>query len=914
MAAGGGIELGILGPLAAWRDGVELPLGGSKQRAVLALLALERGRTVSTDALIEALWPEQPPGRPHTAIQGYVSHLRKVLGPESISTDANGYRLDLGADALDAAEFEHRLAGASGPDPRRRASELAAALALWRGSALAEFTYDSWAQAEIGRLAELRLAAIEARVDADLECGRTAELVGELEGLVQEHPTRERLRRQLMLALYRAGRQADALDAYAAARTALVEELGIDPGPELQDLQRAILKQDESLAAPALVAAPTVRLPMSPTPFLGREPERARLLRLLGGDGERLVTITGPGGMGKTRLAIRAAADLADFFAGGVWFVELASLREPEHVVPAIAATLDASGDLAVRIGDQRLLLVLDNFEQVLGAALPVSGLLDACPGVSLLVTSRERLHLADEVEVSLPPLEPSDAADLFAERAGRLGVELDPDAGEIGELCARLDGLPLAIELAAARTKLFAPADLLARLGDRLDLLGAGPQDVPARHRTLPATIEWSYELLAESERDLFEGLAVFAGSFDIADVEAVVPCELETLGALVDKNLVVRRSDGPGRFGLLATVRAFAFDRLQARADKDQIHRRHAERTLAVVADADDRSDGPEHVAAFSEIARRQDDIRGALDWAEAAGEDDLLLGLGSATGWFWYVRGHFSEGKTRLATALASGCEDTHLRARACMRAGLIADALLELDSAQALFEEALAIRRRQGDRRGEHGALGNIGNLALQSGDYANARRAHEQALSIAREIGDQACVASSLHNIALVDLVEDDPESAARLLEETVVLTRSLGNEHLLALAYGNLGAALVDLGEIQRGARLLADSVRILRELDVLDVMAPTLEDLGALAVASGDALGAARRLGAAAAVRVALGTPIGSSDADRAARTERRSRGELGDELFDRAWAEGRALSLEQALEFAERGTLVGV
>ena len=248
------IQLGLLGPLVAWRDGVALPLGGSKQRAVLTLMTLERGRTVTTDTLIEALWAGQAPGRPQTAIQGYVSQLRKTLGPETIATEANGYRLDLTPEQLDSSEFERRLAASPKLAPSERAAELIATLALWRGPALADFAYETWAQSEIARLDELRLAAIEARLDAELECGRAAELVGELEALVREQPLRERLRGQLMLALYRAGRQAEALDAYAAARTALVDELGIDPGPELQALHHSILNQDEALAAASRVA------------------------------------------------------------------------------------------------------------------------------------------------------------------------------------------------------------------------------------------------------------------------------------------------------------------------------------------------------------------------------------------------------------------------------------------------------------------------------------------------------------------------------------------------------------------------------------------------------------------------------------------------------------------------------------
>ncbi len=795
-----------------------------------------------------------------------------------------------------------------------RAAELAAALELWRGPALADFAYESWAQSEIARLEELRLVAVEARLDADLECGRDAELVGELETLVREQPLRERARGQLMLALYRSGRQAEALDAYAAARAALVDELGIDPGPELQALHHSILNQDEELAATAPVA-PTVRLPVPPTPLLGREEDRDRLVGLLSSEGVRLVTVTGPGGMGKTRLAIQAAADLAGAFPDGVWFVELAALREPEHVLPAIAATIGATGNPAEHVGAQRLLLVLDNFEQVIGAAPSLSPLLSRCPNLAVLTTSRERLHLAGEVELALEPLDPDAAAALFAERAGRLGVEIDSDADAVAELCARLDGLPLAIELAAARTKLFAPEDLLMRLGSRLDLLGSGPQDAPERHRTLTATIDWSHALLSEAERDLFEGLGVFAGSFDLADVEAVLPGDLETLAALVDKSLLVRRRGGRGSFAMLATVREFALVRLEARPDVDAIRRRHAEHILAAVTVADEAGAGPGEAAGLAEIARRHDDVRAVLDWTDAAREGELALRLVTATGWFWYVRGHLAEGRARLETALSHATAgDPAVRAVALMRVGSIADAQVDVPAAERFYREALEIRLRLGDRPGTFGPLNNLGNLALQSGDYAAARRAHEQGLALARELDEADPIASALHNLALVHLVEDDAAGALPLLEESLVFAEALGTAYGLANVHGNLGAALVDLGELGRAAAHLAESVRRLRELDATESLPPTIEDQAALAFATGAAETAARLLGAAMAVRDSVGSGFGQSDADRAARTAAKARTALGDEGFSSAFEEGRRLTLAEAVDFAEREATAAV
>ena len=904
MAAGGGIHLGLLGPLAAWRDGAALPLGGSKQRAVLGVLAVERGRSVSTDALIEALWPEKPPGRPQTAIQGYVSHLRKVLGAESIVTEASGYRLDTSNAGLDSADFERRLARAPELEPPVRAAELAAALSLWRGPPLAEFTYDAWAQPEIARLEELRVVALEARLDADLACGRGAELVAELETLVREQPLRERLRGQLMLALYRAGRQADALEAYAATRAALREELGLDPGPELQALQRSILNQQ---VEPVQQPHPAAELrPASPAP-LGRELDLLELGALLTELGARLVTVTGPGGIGKTTLAFSAAMALGEVFADGAIVVELASIRDSDHVPATIASALGGS-DATDAIGDRSLLLVLDNLEQVLGAAATVADLLVRCPRLAILATSRERLHLRDEHEYPLQPLGDEAAAILFSQRAATLGQRVAPDAAGVAELCRRLDGLPLAIELAAARTKLFSPVELLNRLE-----FGAGPVDAPERHRTLDATIEWSLDLLDHAERDLFEGLAVFAGPFDVDDVEAVLPGDVAALAALVDKSLVARRPGERGRLALLATVRHVVHERFARRADAKEIRRRHAVRILAEVEREDELLTGPDEARALAEIARRQDDLRAALAFANESGDGELGLRLVAAAGWFWYVRGHLSEGSEWLERALElADPEPTALRATACMRAGAIADALVDVSLAERRYGEALDIRRALGDGPGSYGALNNLGNLALQSGDYAQARSAHEASLALARDLGDTGAIASALHNLALVHLVEDDAPSALPLLEESLDHAEALGSAYGLGNVHANLGAALVALGDLDEGERHLGESVRILRELDATKSLGPTVEELAALALARGDCDEAARRLGAAAAIRAAIGSGNGRADADRAARTEARAKVALGDDGFARAFAAGRALSLDDVYELVDGTTPV--
>ena len=908
MTADERIRIGLLGPLTAHRGEATLLLGGSKQRAVLALLALERGRSVPTDTLIDALWVKDPPGRPQTAIQGYVSQLRKALGQDAIVTDLSGYRLGYPAAVLDSVEFEDLLSVAERLLPAAKAAKLAEALGLWRGPVLADFSYESWAQAEIARLEDLRLAALESRLDAELECGRAGELVGELEALVQGHPLRERLRGQLMLALYRAGRQADALEAYTAARSALVDELGIDPGPELQELHRSILNQDAALAAEAPVV-PTIRLPLPATPLVGRDEEMAGLMLALAKDGVRLVTVTGPGGIGKTRLAIEAAANLAPAFPDGVWFVELAALREPVHVLPAIAAILDADGDLVTHIGASQMLLVLDNFEQVLEGAVALAEVCSRCPNVRVLATSRERLHLSGEVEVVLQPLEPGHAAALFAERAGRLGIEVDPEAEEVGELCKRLDGLPLAIELAAARARLFTPRELLERLGNQLELLSAGPLDAPKRHRTLAATIEWSYALLNDGERELFEGLAVFAGPFDLADVEAVLPTDLETLAGLVDKSLLVRRSEEIRRFGLLATVREFASAHLEERAGADAIRRRHAEHVLTEVRHADDLVMTPRETAALAEIARRHDDIRAALDWAENVEDHELALELATVTGWFWYIRDHLAEGSARLGRALnRSEPTQSKLRARALNRAGLIADGLGNFSAANQFYRQALAIHRHLGNRQGEFDSLTNLSALSCESGDYVTAGELMNEAVVLARGMGVESDVATALGNLAYLRLLEQDADGALPLLEESVTHWEAVGNTHELGVAHGNLGAALVSLRQYPRAARALAESIAHQRVLGAMEMLPSTIESLAALAVATGDPITAAQRLGAAVAIRTGAGRGVRGDEQRWVADTESGAREALGDNAFEQAFDAGRRLPLADAFEFAER------
>ena len=636
------MDFRILGPLEV---GGEPFRGGPKPRALLVSLLVARGSPVSHERLVDAVWGERVPASAAQALQVYVSGLRRA--GLQIERVGSGYRLAV--DRLDASEFdelvalagEHRAAG-------RHEQALAAldeALALWRGSALAGV--EDGAQLERDRLEELRVMALEDRADSALALGRIPDLA-QLGQLANEHPLRERLRGLVILGLYRAGRQAEALAAYNEIRQAL-DELGLEPGAELRALQGAVLRQDPTLAVEPESLRERRHLPAPATSFIGRRQEVDAVAELLRGDG-RLVTLSGPGGAGKTRVAVQAAHELAGDFADGVWFVGLAALVDPALVRPAIAQALAvAEESLDDGLRGRELLLVLDNFEQLLDAAPLVGELLQAAPRLRVLTTSRARLRVYGEYELEIPPLPAADAEALFAGRAAAAGRGLPQTL--VSEICRRLDGLPLAIELVAARTTELTPAELMSSLDDGLELASHGARDLPERQRTLRAAIGWSHALLGEEEQRLFASLGVFAGGFTREAVDAVcVPSE--QLAELVEASLVRRGDDG--RYRMLQTIRDYAVERLVESGEAEQVMRSHADYYRRV---------GEELVAAlpaeveeaYATFDREHDNFRAALAFAGGSGATELRFRLAAAVSQFWLVRGHLSEGRVWLAETL-------------------------------------------------------------------------------------------------------------------------------------------------------------------------------------------------------------------------------------------------------------------
>ena len=584
----------VLGPLAVEHEGGSLPLGGHKQRALLALLLLHANRVVSRDVLVDGLWAGEPPRSALHSLEVYVSRLRKLVG-ERLRTRPAGYVLEVEPDELDARCFEDELARGRAVlragEPTTAAEILREALALWRGRPFEDVAYEQFVQVEAARLDELRLACLEERIEADLARGEHAGLVAEVEALVSRYPLRERVHEQLMLALYRSGRQAEALRVYRDARRRLVE-IGVEPSQALRRLEQAILQQDALLEAPR-ASSPRPRAPEPPAiEFVGRTADIAAASDLIARDEVRLLTLTGPGGVGKTRLALEIARVCADDFDAGVIFVSLAAAADADLVPTVIAEALGIRelnkrllpAQLGEYVGQRTLLVVLDNFEHVLAAAAFVSALAAASDRVKVLVTSRAALRVSGEHELEVRPLPQEDAVRLFNLRAQAVLSDFEA-TDAVPAICRRLDGLPLAIELAAARVRVLTLPALLDRLDRRLALLTAGGRDTPARHQTLRATIDWSYELLDDDERRLFTRLAVFVGGCSLEDAETVAGADLDLVASLIEKSLL--RHEG-GRITMLETVREYALEQLHHEPDAAAVRHRHARRFLALAESA--------------------------------------------------------------------------------------------------------------------------------------------------------------------------------------------------------------------------------------------------------------------------------------------------------------------------------------
>ena len=690
----------------------------------------------------------------------------------------------------------------------------------------------------------------------------------------------------------------------SAATAALVPSQGLrDLGDHrLKDLSapERIYQLGET-EFPDLKTLYRTNLPVPATPFLGREYELGEVRGLL--EGARLLTLTGPGGTGKTRLGLQAAAEASERFPDGVFWVPLAPLRDAELVLEAAGQALGAQDGTAEHIADRRLLLLLDNFEHVVEAAADLAALLAACPNLQLLVTSRELLRVPGEQAYPVPPLEPQDGEELFAARARAALPDFVPTPA-VPELCERLDNLPLALELAAARVRVLSPEQLLERLSQRLDLLKAGRGADP-RQQTLRATIEWSHGLLDADEQRLFARLAAFRGGCTLEAAEAVCDAELDTLESLVDKSLVrVREGD---RFWMLETIREYALERLEESGGLDDLRRRHAAYFTALGEEAEPVLLGGDPAEALDRLERDHDNIRAALDWAESEGEAELSWRIGGAVWEFWCLRGHAPEGWRRLESALRLGDGSTPARAKALTgRAHLAGDAGASVEVQVLRAEEALAAYRELGDEWGiAYNELQVAGAIA-ESGEMERARALFEESARRLHELGDEHHALQAARSLAWTCEELGDRERSKELHRENLARARASGNRLMEARSLGSLGAILGDEGRLEESLRLLGETYRLDRQLGDPGEIVLDLYRLAATLARAGRAKQAARLVGRGDAHRedAGLALPVwGAAMRDRAL-VEASER--LEADVLAGAQEEGRALTVDEAVELA--------
>jgi predicted ATPase len=576
---------------------------------------------------------------------------------------------------------------------------------------------------------------------------------------------------------------------------------------------------------PALKSLYRTNLPVPATAFLGRERELAEVVGLLGRDDVRLLTLTGPGGTGKTRLALQAAGEASESFPDGVYWVPLASLREPALVLSALAHSLAISEEpdrelaetLAAYLAGKRLLLLLDNVEHLLpDAAGPIAALRDA-NGSCLLVTSRERLRIGGEQTWPVPPLEPSDGKELFAARARAVDPAFAPTP-VVGELCKRLDELPLAIELAAARTAVFSSEQLLARLSGRLDLL-KGDRDADPRQQTLRATIEWSHDLLSELEQRLFRRLAVFVGGCTYEAAEAAANADPDTLQSLLDKSLLRKRdAGGEPRYWMLETIREYALERLESSGEADERRRRHAGFYQALVQEADPHL-RQESTVWVDRLEREHDNIRAALDFLERMGEHELALALAASAWWLWSLNGHLEEGRRRLESVLAGDRRPTAARAYALVGISDIAGDMGDNATSRARTEEALALFRELGDQWGAAYALLGLGLTYASEDDFVRAQPFFEESVRLFDEIGDEHSALQASRRLAWSHEGLGDFETARMIQEDMLRRARASGDTFIESKALAVLGQYALDAGQVDEAVPLLVEAHRVQRHV-----------------------------------------------------------------------------------------------
>ncbi len=1029
-------RIDVLGDLRARQGEITITrFRTHKTGALLAFLAFPPGRTHARDDLARQFWAEDEPEAGRTSLRQALSSLRRQLEPpgappESVlRADRLTVSLNPNAISVDVAEFEDQLRIASRPETTREAKveALARAVGLYRGAFLPGY-YEDWALSERERLEVSHLEALTKLTELLAQSGDWERATVYARRAVAADPLREESHQALMRLLVASGQPSAALLQYETLERLLREELDEKPSRETREMARRIREDGAAAAAasaaaaaiprsgsgapaapaprrpppsPAVpIAAPpstlpqqtltparTRHLPIQFTRFFGRDAELARVQELLRADDTRLLTLTGPGGSGKTRLATEAAECLTDVFSGGLWFVPLSdvtgaariagSLVEALGLPPSVEDAPFARAAKALESHGKRgpVLVVFDGFEHLVEQGAPVvHALMARVPALFCLVTSRQRLDLSGEQEYPIQPLPvPTgpgaperlmefSSVQLFADRARAAQPDFAitrANAEAVARLCERLEGMPLAIELAAAWAQVLTPAQMLDKLRARFELLASRRRDLSARHRSLRATIEWSYRLLPPELQRFFARLSVFRGGWTLEAAETVCeePLALEYLQQLRERSLLgVEEAQAAMRYRLLETLREFAEEQVDA-AERTALSQRHLDWCLALAERAQDMLRGSEQALWMDRLETEHDNLRAALTWCKTSEcEADKGLWLAGALSRFWRVRGHFSEGRSHLADVLARSemmDREEHSRhallsprakvmasaatlalfqsdyeaARALFESSLtlareaqdktrISDALRSLgiiareygdyETAQSQFEESLVLAREMDDWEGVINCLRSLGLMAKDRGDYPAAQRLFEESLALAKQREDKRSIALALHNLGDVARGQEDFTAAHDLYEASLALHREVGNRLGIAAVLSSLGSVARDQGDLAQARALYEEGLRLERDAGDRKGIARSLGAFASVAAANQDPNRAARLLGAANALVEAIGGTLSPAERGDIDRTVAAVHTALGEASFSRAWEAGRAMSPDEAAAFA--------
>jgi predicted ATPase/DNA-binding SARP family transcriptional activator len=966
------VHVRVLGPLQLGGEGSLLRSG--RLRRLLAALLIHHGTVVSVNRLEHLLWAEHPPAEPASALQTLVWRLREAVraaGCDSairVLTTAPGYVLQVDGEQVDAVRFERLVRAAAAQPPEQAAVLLEEGLSLWRGRAYAEFCDDEFARVEAGRLEELRLAAVSDSVDAAIAIGRSEHALGRLEALVAADPLRERPRAQLMRVLHELGRSGDALQAFHDYRELLAEELGLDPSRQLRDLQAAILRRDqEPSRAPPVIAppGPVGNLRWELTDLIGRAGDAATALAAL--DAARVVTLTGVGGVGKTRLALQVAADAQARHPAGTWICELAGAREATAAPDVIAATLGVQQRLGSTVTDRlveylrtkNLLLVLDNCEHVLDAAADLAdALVRGCPDLRVLATSREPLGIDGERVLPVqplpvpPPSMPHDLATvaavpsvaLFCQRAQSASAAFTltgDNVAAVAEICRRLDGLPLALELAATRVRSLSPQEIADRLERRLQFLRSARRVRDERHRTLASVVDWSYRLLTALERRVFEQCSVFMGAFSLDAAASVTECGepevTDAVAGLVDKSMLVTHpGTTPTRFAMLETMRAYGRERLAERSDEIAACLAHASYHVGLAEAAAIGYCGPDEATWAAALAAALDDLRSAHQWAlvhqpalavrlsaalfwygetgapsevpgwaaraaDVAGPDPLLpIVLAAAAG--ARFRGDFAGARGFAQRALDAVAEDDPVRRHALYALGDVALFEGRLNDASQLYDLVADLAGKAGDTYFTAYATAASSLPSSYQGNTGEAVKLAHRARQLATGIGNPTTVAWSDYALGEA-LLDQQPDRAREALDRAVVAGRAAGNRFVLGVALVSAASLHARHGDPHQASHLFDEAIDYWSQAGTWTQQWITLRNVVDLLIRLDAAGPAAVIYGAVTTSSTA--TPPYGADAERLASHAGALRTRLGAAQFSAALARGKALDDAEVVAF---------